>query len=98
MNFIKVNGQFINLDNVTTINFSAKTMARSHVDNQWFVVSDPNTCPPDYETRMALVAEIEYANTEEYSRIIDAEPLQEWLNKASVDVTAAYIESRTLQS
>lgn len=90
MNFIKVNGQFINLDNVVSIKF--ETLSVTKLAGKWWYASTY-----DKDARESFTAIISVTNADESILVIDAEPLKVWLNKISVDVADGLVESEALE-
>ena len=85
MDIIKINGQYINFDNVRSVTFQVVTVFRKSPDDKWFTSSTPDNFST-YEQRPTLMAVVNYVTPEDYSRVIDAEPLRDYLNKAAMDL------------
>lgn len=81
MNIIKVNNQYINLDNVAQVDI--ETAKVSEVTNgRWWYAQD-NSAP---DIRESLIARIQYIGSDGYEMIVDAEPLRDYLTSIALDL------------
>ena len=90
MNVIKVDGQYINMENVTTVSFFTSTVQRLDEQDSWSLAYGYEM--PDYQKRQALIANVYFTDGRDENSssatVIDAEPLQKWLDLVATDLDA----------
>lgn len=89
MNIIKIQGKYINFDNVAKVEFETREVYKLNNNDWWSTDYSTMDGRPMYEetiTRQALVAYVYFLTEEQPHAIIDAEPLRDYLNKAAMDL------------
>lgn len=76
MNWIKINDEFINLENINTVKFKNIEVELVGGHFWWYAASDNNATK-----REAFTAIIKFNDTDGDVLIPDAQPLYTWLNR-----------------